>query len=372
MDAKHKGRIFLSMKTKSDKNKEKGFNEHHFAVAETVKEAVGEVAAAQIDNEGNYMLVVKTEAQAAKLIRIKKLNDGLKVKVERCTNRNQSKAIIYCKMAKDIPDNELEEKLASQKVMKVKSIPPQKTLKIITFQTSEPPEHIDIGLIKIKTQPYYPMPKVCRNCQSIGHITTNCNRAKRCSKCYGLHPEPNNCKNKIKCGSCGGENHVPLAKTCPVYVQEKAIIKIQVDQRITPSEARNIYRRNNGETYLPITKRTTETRSEDEETDKGGESEEDVVLMGEDALGHPPRVPRPIKEEPKKRKRTSKEIRKTTDEDTEEPGNSPERDTLQAREEEKPTTSGASSAKKSKTRAKSFDMEAAVDKIVTRASLGNL
>lgn len=304
------GKIHLVVMPKDTKTK--GFKDQHFALAETIKEAIGEVDKASIDSKtDNYIVRVKSEEQAKKLLKLKKLKTGFKIKVTKHDKLNTCKVVIHSHLVTHMEDEQLQKALNDQGVIAVKSIPTNRVTKILTLKTSEPPTHINIGLIRVNTEKYYPMPKTCRTCQAIGHVTEDCND-KRCGNCSDRHNDAN-CDRAKFCWNCCG-NHRPLSKGCPCYNQEKQIIKIQIDRNITPRQARAIYKKQTGTRYIPLPKPTDpESDEESNEEDQNesltrpkdrspkvtNEEDDEVVLLGEDALGHPPVVPRPklIKEE---------------------------------------------------------------------------
>lgn len=297
--------IFLVLKPKDPKVS--NFSDHHFSVGETTRELVGVsgIEDATIDNKsGNYILRVRTEAQAAKLLKLKKLKDGFKIKIERHVKLNKSKAIIRSDLVVNMKDAALQKELATQKVIGVKSIPPTNRLKILTFRTSTPPPFINIGLIKVKTETFYPLPLICRKCQEVGHITEGCTKAARCKVCSGLH-KGEECSNPPACINCGGD-HVPLDKSCPTYVQEKRIIKIQTDNDVGHSTARVLYKKNRKLNYIPLQVELADDSADDSDLEvlsteepkpptsaskrklnSSLDSEADAETPGEDALGHP-------------------------------------------------------------------------------------
>lgn len=298
------GGIFLIIKPKDDKAS--GFKDHHFAVEATVKECVGAIEDATIDTKtGNYVIKVKTEGQANKLSKVKKLKDGFKIKVERHGKLNSSKAVIRCKHVTGTEDATLLQQLSKQNVIGVKSIPPDHKTKILTFRVATPPETINIGLLKVKTQTYYPLPKTCRKCKRLGHITDNCKGTQRCENCSERH-EQSKCTNMAHCINCKGK-HKTSDKTCPAYKQEKDIIRAQTNLNISPKEARRRYKETHKEEYYPIQKDDEHEQELDESSGSEqnskmkpvelSDSEGEVELVGVDALGHPPTIPQPIKEE---------------------------------------------------------------------------
>lgn len=286
--------------------KVQGFTGHHFSVGATIKEAIVEVVSSKIDKKSeNYIIGVRSEAQARKLLRIGKLKDGFKVKIERHEKLNQCRVTIRSKLLTGYSDEKLQKELTGQGVTTVKSIPPNNWIKIVTINLSSPPNYLTIGLMKIRTEKYYPMPLTCRKCQGLGHITEKCpNETKRCTNCSDVHNDPN-CSRPPFCWNCGG-THRPLNKECPCYQQEKAIIRIQVNNNIRPRQAREVFRKKAGSYYIPLSKEPTMTVSSDEESDDGDKSpneepagpsrtptklndkdDEVVPQLKADALGHP-------------------------------------------------------------------------------------
>lgn len=248
-----------------------------FAVGETIRAAVNHDAEGKlIDGDTKYKLTTYSEEQAKKLSKIRKLNDGTRVKVERNANLNQVKCVIQHKVLTEYDDKTLACKLADQGVIDVRSIQPERRLKIVTIKGTKVPPFIRAGLLKLKTETYYSMPKVCRNCQEIGHKTEDCTNDRRCGICSGKHTE--NCKDGPNCINCGG-SHVPLAKTCPVYRQERAIIKLLTDRNIPPWQARRIYMAKVKAGYLPLpAERTEESASESERDTDAEENDGDEEL----------------------------------------------------------------------------------------------
>lgn len=99
----------------------KGFTDHHFSVGTTVREAIGEVEGAEIDNETeNYIVSVKSEAQSKKLLKLRKLDDGFKIRVERHAQMNTCRVTIRSNLVTNMPDDSLLKELAKQGVIGVK------------------------------------------------------------------------------------------------------------------------------------------------------------------------------------------------------------------------------------------------------------
>lgn len=236
-----------------------------FAVGDTVKQAVNHTGKGSVDDNGVYTLKVYSDEQALKLLKTKKLVDGTKVKIERDAHRNKVKCLIEHKTITDYPDEALAGKLQDQGVIEVRSIKPERRLKIITLKGTKVPAHIQLGLLRVKTRTYYNMPKTCRNCMELGHITEDCKNGPRCGVCSGSH-KAGGCNGTPMCINCGGD-HPPLNKQCPAYSQEKAIIKILTDGKVHPRRARNMYKAKAKGRYIPLPAELAEGMSTDSEGD---------------------------------------------------------------------------------------------------------
>lgn len=241
-----------------------------FAVGDTVSGAIGYAAKASVDGAGTYTIRVRSEEQAQKLIRTKKLSDGTKIRVERHATLNSVKCIIQNKLITEMTDSNLALKLKNQGVIKVRSIGPENRLKIVHLAGTSVPPFIMIGLIKVRTERYYNMPRACRKCQQIGHITDACTGEPHCGTCSGTHPERGRCNRPPHCVNCGGD-HRPLDKTCPTYIQEKAIVKLQTDQDIPLKLARRKYRAKVKSRYIPLPMERTTEDTTDSESDTSEE-----------------------------------------------------------------------------------------------------
>lgn len=247
-----------------------------FSVRDTVIAAVNHDANGNRPNkDGHYKLSVNSEEQARKLTKLKKLLDGTRIKVERHENLNQVKCIIEEREITDYPDDALAGKLKDQGVIRVRSIMPDRRLKIVTLKGTKVPPFIKVGFLKVKTKTYYRLPLVCRACKEIGHITEDCKSNPRCGVCSGTH-KSKSCARPPNCTNCGGE-HPPLDKNCPAYKQEKAIIKLQTDKNLHPLQARKQYRGRNKGRYIPLPYERagdSDTEPESDETER----ESEVVL----------------------------------------------------------------------------------------------
>lgn len=242
----YRGDIFLTLSAKGGDGKL-----DPFVVGDTIEKAIGYKAKAEINTDGSYLIRVQSEEIANKLTKLKKLNDDTKIKIEKHKWLNKSKCVIKHDSIKEITDETLMKRLKPQGVTGVRSIKTNKSIKILEINRSAPPEYITLGLIQVQTQKYYPMPRVCHRCKEIGHITEKCLEKTRCGSCSEVGEHGDNCTKPPWCTNCKG-NHPPTSKRCPLYTQEKEIIRIQIDHNLAPSAARRSFRSMAGKHYLPL------------------------------------------------------------------------------------------------------------------------
>lgn len=249
-----------------------------FVVGDTVKERVEEVLDTQVQKNGDYLIKVRTEEQARRLLSLRKLGNKQKITCERHGSMNTIRCVISHPSIIRMEDETLCKRLGEQGVIAVRSIKPNNKLKILTIKGTVVPKTVRIGLLKVNTTPYYPMARFCRNCWEVGHITDDCMGEARCGNCSGKH-EMERCNYAPYCGNCG-EEHKPATKECPVIRQEKAITKIQVDLNIAPRKARKIFKKRN-HSYIPLPEErpdrgffnTAAERSEVEESEEEDKDE---------------------------------------------------------------------------------------------------
>jgi hypothetical protein len=109
----------------------------------------------------------------------------------------------------------------------------------VVFNSTVLPSFIYAYGCRIKVEPYVFPVTQCSGCWRFGHILKYCPMKKTiCPKCGQGH---NNCDLKeVKCLNCKGP-HMPLDKTCPVFLKEKQIRRLMCDHNVTYKRAVNIY-----------------------------------------------------------------------------------------------------------------------------------
>lgn len=124
----------------------------------------------------------------------------------------------------------------------------------ICFKGSTLPPYLNAYGCRFKIEQYkYPVTQ-CSGCWKFGHLVKSC-PSKRiiCPKCAGRH---DNCTvEEYVCPNCNGD-HMALDKTCPMFIKEKEIRLIMLQDNSTYKTALqkylNLHKRYVIETYEPI------------------------------------------------------------------------------------------------------------------------
>lgn len=234
-----------------------------FLIQKSVEEILGadarELVSAIKEARGSrYVLRTFSRNALEKLLQMRNLIDGTPVEVIMHPSLNSSQGMIYDEDTITLDVKEIQANLASQNVVNVRRITKRvgtntvnTPLIVLTFSEQSPPTHIFLGLLRVSVRSYYPTPLLCYACANYGHTRKNCNQQPICLNCSKQIDTHNGqpCTENPYCQNCKGE-HGPTNRKCPVYVKEKAIIKIKVDQNMTFGEARLEYNsRKNKSTY---------------------------------------------------------------------------------------------------------------------------
>lgn len=192
----------------------------------------GKIEGAFRENRGiSYALKVRNPKQVEKLMAMKTLADGTKVKISKHPVLNKSRCVVSCLDVKDASDDELMDCLAPQGVSEFRRIK-RRTGKeqyentasiILTIEGTVVPNHIDFGWLRCKTRPYYPAPMVCYQCWSFGHTKKRCQQSQpTCGNCSQGHvtDETNRCNTDPFCKRCNSASHSLSSRKCPTYVEE--------------------------------------------------------------------------------------------------------------------------------------------------------
>lgn len=233
------------------------FPDNPFIVGRSLEQAVGgKLDESYTENKGTrYVLKVRSEEKAQKLLALTKLMDGTLVEIQLHPTMNFVKCVVSCPEAINMDKELLESELESQGVTEAYRITRLEgrsrintpTL-ILTIKGTVIPKHIWFGSLRVTTRMYYPTPMMCYRCFSYGHTKNRCQQQERCRNCSGIHkidPEVR-CLEPPKCIHCN-ESHPSTSKACKVFKKEEDIIRIKVNSGMSFAEAKKEYERAHGE-----------------------------------------------------------------------------------------------------------------------------
>ena len=177
-----------------------------------------------------------------------KLNQihDIKVKVSPHRSLNSCMGVITSPELSAMEEDELQKELEHAGVIKAKVITSRRndTLSktatiILTFKGTDLPKYIYAAYLKFKVRAYVPPPKRCFKCQKYGHLGKVCKHKALCAKCGVDFHGDTECSNPTKCVNCNG-NHAAYDRSCPRFTKEKALSKIQAEEKKSYQEAKRI------------------------------------------------------------------------------------------------------------------------------------
>ncbi|XP_055589691.1 uncharacterized protein LOC129741902 [Uranotaenia lowii] len=250
-----------------------------FVVSKSLDQSIGKIEAAYTEQNGTkYVIKTRSSKLAAKLTQMSELIDGTKIRIIPHPVFNVSRCVISCKEACDLKEEELQEELASQGVLKVRRITRMENKSrvntptiVLTISGTVIPKEIRVGIINCRTRLFYPSPLVCYRCCAYGHTKDKCDSEPTCRNCSKQHELENEdpCQAEPFCKNCKG-SHSPISRNCPIYRKEEEIVKTKVDSGITFGEARKEYARKHAEnSYANVcgAQQRLETLRRDQEKD---------------------------------------------------------------------------------------------------------
>lgn len=103
---------------------------------------------------------------------------------------------------------------------------------ILTFETTNLPERIRVGMEVIKVEKFYPNPIQCARCLTFDHHVSQCREQQTfCGKCGDGHAEDKCAATKMNCRNCKGDHHAK-SRMCPKFAVEAQIIKVAVQNNV--------------------------------------------------------------------------------------------------------------------------------------------
>lgn len=276
--------IALQMRVRSNDDDEAGTNEARlpadpFIVGNAVLLALGpsnarKVSASKEARGARYILRTNSKAISEQLQKITELPDKTPIEVIPHPTLNFVQGLVYDVDTVNHTEEALLVNLRSQGICKVRRIKKREgetyrntPLLVLSFEGSVVPQHVYFGLLRIAVKTYYPSPLLCFRCANYGHSKKACDSTKFpevCLNCSDSHEKVDVCQNPPFCKNCQGD-HKPIAKVCPNYRQEEAIIQVKVDRNLSYAEARANWRAvNSNRSYA----NTVQDRLRHDETEK--------------------------------------------------------------------------------------------------------
>lgn len=237
-----------------------------FLIHKAIVATCGEVEECKKLRSGEILIKTKNAVQSRKLVKLVAISNTINVEIGPHKHLNQSKGVLYCNDLRGMPESEILLELKDQNVAEVKKILKKVNnelietgLIILTFSTTEIPEKINIGFLKMPIRMYVPQPMRCKNCMQYNHLAKFCVNKKMCSTCgnaYHLIEGSNEtCLLAKKCLNCSlhkipFNNHAAHDRKCPVFLKEKEIQEIKTKSKVDNKTARKIYAEKHSTTTL--------------------------------------------------------------------------------------------------------------------------
>ena len=207
-------------------------------------------------------IFVRSRNQSETLLNLKQLDCTeyvIPVSVTKHTSKNTCKGVIHCRSIGHASKTELLNDMKTDNVIDIYRLSktengvtkPTETY-ILTFDAETRPNELDMGFGEfIKVLPYYPNPRLCRNCQRYGHGSKYCNNKQICAKCGSEGHDFESCDKDPVCLFCKA-NHFSSSKNCPMFLLEKRVLKLMTDKNCKQAEARKLVYRDSQDLVAKI------------------------------------------------------------------------------------------------------------------------
>lgn len=190
--------------------------------------------------DGSLKLLTESKKVTEKMLLTKKLGE-IEIVVKDHPFLNFCEGIAYSPELINLTELEITTELSRFNVVGTRRIMKRNQDKldptpliVLKFDMQRVPSSIVCGFIRLKIRQYYPNPMRCNKCQAFGHTKNKCNNNIICAKC-SIEGEHTECTS-VQCFNCKGP-HASFDRKCPKFIEESAIIKIKVDERVAQPEA---------------------------------------------------------------------------------------------------------------------------------------
>ncbi|XP_070853705.1 uncharacterized protein [Drosophila suzukii] len=234
---------FIIVKTKDSQKPISHYS--GFAVHKALQTISKKIISISTLRDGNLLMLVTTKPVADKFLRTTHLPGLCDVEFNYHESLNFVKGTIYAPCLNNIPEEEIVKELRAQNVHSVfkftktidNATKPSGVI-LVTFDLHNLPSKLDISWYSVKVREYIPNPMRCKNCQRIGHTARHCDDPTMCSTC-NLAPHPPAPCSRTECANCSGQ-HPASSPACPAYQQQRDLLKIKTTKKCSMREARII------------------------------------------------------------------------------------------------------------------------------------
>ena len=212
-------------------------------------ELSGPVENIQFLKTGNLFVTCETNSQLTTMIKKNAISINSKiipVKFSLAYDELTTQGKIYAPNLDGTDLGDILAELKDQKVIKIEKLLKDATkahisLYLITFSGTICPEVVQVAFCRYKVDRYYPAPRRCSKCCRWGHIKSMCKSQAFCAKCGEKGHDLASCTSEItKCPHCSLD-HTAFSRSCQRVKDEKEIIKIKCDNKISYANAKALY-----------------------------------------------------------------------------------------------------------------------------------